>query len=652
MHVPASGLSLTLLTFLATVGAALPQGIPKDAWPASWFEPPQTASQVGLTRFRQSPMLDADVAEGRLPPLRERLPEDPIVVQPLKTIGRYGGTAVVFTTSSNWWGEGAILNNIEPPLRIDPEVREVLPNYARDWEYSADGTTLTLYLRKGIRWSDGHPVTADDYLFWFEKVSCNKELSPIQGKPWDTAQVTKVDDYTVRYQFKDPNPFFINQLAQHGDGYVYPKHFFKKFHPDFVPREELEKAAHDMGLRDWVAYFGRMRSLTDPDVKCPSLHPFVIERCGPSYLVLRRNPYYPKVDPEGNQLPYIDKILALVVQDQEMMTAKACTGQATIAGYNTETSDIPLFKHGEDKCGYKTYIWNRLHGADVAIECNMTVKDPVLRRIFRDVRFRRALSLAINRGEINQTLYFGHATPRATTVIPTSEYFEERFANAYIDYDPGEARRLLDEMGVVDRDGDGKRDRPDGSPLAITLEWTPMETPKGPTMELVVEYWRQVGLDIGLKQISGNLLEERVRGNMIQMGLWHADQTTDILFPPEPYWFVPMRWGWEVAQWPLWSLWYLSDGEEGEKPTPEAMQLLTWWKEMSTTMDEERRIELGKKILASHAENLWTIGTVGMAPHPLVVGNRLHNVPEHGYWGWDDRWSFPYHPETWYLSKN
>jgi len=236
-------------------------------------------------------------------------------------------------------------------------------------------------------------------------------------------------------------------------------------------------------------------------------------------------------------------------------------------------------------------------------------------------------------------------------VIPSSRFYDPRFARAYTRHDPDEARRLLDEMGLVDRDGDGRRDRPDGTPLNVTLEWTPMETPKGPTMELVVEHWREVALDIRLKQLTGGLQSERARANLMHMTLWHADRSTDILFPPEPFWFVPMRRNWEVSIWPAWALWYLSSGEKGEEPTGKPRQVLDWWVEMRTCMDERRRIELGRNILRSQAQNLWTIGTVGLAPHPLVVSNRLRNVPERGYWGWDNRWSFPYHPETWYLAR-
>ena len=636
---------------IAAARAGAGEGIPPETWPKSWFEPPKTASQLGITKFHESPMLAREVAAGKLPPVERRLPADPIVVRPLKRIGRYGGTAIVFTTVNTSLGEGGILNNVEPPLRIGPEVRRTLPNYAHKWEYSSGGRVLTLHLRKGIRWSDGHPHTAADYVFWFEKIQRNKDITPIQSPPWDTAGVTAIDEYTVRFEFAKPNPFFVKELAHHGHYYCRPGHFLKQFHPDFVSKEKLERDAREQGFQDWVAYFGQMQSTNDPEVSCPSLFPYVVRQQGLNLLLFERNPYYPKVDPQGNQLPYIDRIQALVVQNREMMTAKACTGQATIAGTQTETSDIPLFKRGERKCGYRTYIWNRLHGVDVAIQPNLTCQDLGLRAIFRDVRFRRALSLAIDRTEINQMLYFGHATPRQTTVIPSSRFYEPRFAQAYIQHDPAEAKRLLDEMGVVDRDGDGRRDRPDGEPLNITLEWTPMETPKGPTMELVVEHWRAVGLDIRLKQLTGGLQSERARANLMHMTLWHADRSTDILFPPEPFWFVPMRRQWEVSIWPAWALWYLTNGTKGEEPTGKARDVLDAWIEMRTCMDDDRRLELGKSILAAQADQLWTIGTVGLAPHPLVVKNNLHNVPERGYWGWDNRWSFPYHPETWYMSE-
>jgi peptide/nickel transport system substrate-binding protein len=241
--------------------------------------------------------------------------------------------------------------------------------------------------------------------------------------------------------------------------------------------------------------------------------------------------------------------------------------------------------------------------------------------------------------------------PRQTTVLPTSKFYEEEFAQAYAQYDPDEANRLLDEMGMKDVDGDGIRERPDGRPLAVTLEWIPMETPKELITELVVDQWRKVGIDIRLKEVSESLQLTRANASLMQMTLWHADRCTDILFPLEPYWFAPTHIYWETCMWNEWTRWFFTDGTRGEEPPPIIKDLYNWWDGMNTTLDEEKRLELGKKLLQAQAENIWTIGTVGLAPHPIIVSNKLHNVPKNGYWGWDGRFSAPYHPETWYLKE-
>ncbi len=621
--------------------------IPRSAWPESWFSAPRKASEVGLKEFRQSPVLDAQVASGELPPVAERLPNDPIVVEPIDGMGTYGSTAKLFYAGEQ------LLNVPEGPLRVGPQLRLNLPNFAEKAEYSNGSRTLTITLRPGHKWSDGHPATADDFVFWFNHVLMDKRLTPVVEPRFKGARIERHDAYHFSYHFPEPQPLFVKYLAHSGWRLSLPAHFMRRYHPSFTDQEQLERESVDLGLQDWLTYFQAVNNTRDLMVfHRPVKTAYVAISRTSMRSRFRRNPYYPKVDPEGRQLPYIDELEVQRVDSPEIMTAKASTGQVDFAGRQFKTSDIPLFKRFEKDNNYSTYLWPRPYGSDVALMINMTHPDSGLRAIFQDVRFRRALSLAINRQEINEIAYYGHGVPRQLTVVPASRYFEPEFARAYAEHDPARASALLDEIGLLDRDDDGRRDRPDGAPLEITLEYSIGETPKQITVELVTAHWREVGLHVNLKQISGSLKSIRSRAGVMDMSLWHADRNSDILFPIEPFWYVPMHIGQEITHWAEWSRWYRSDGARGWEPPPKVKQLLAWWEVLRRTTDLQERTEMGKNILRSQAQNLWAIGIIGLGPHPVIVSDELHNVPQHGYWGWDSRWSWPYYPETWYLKRD
>ncbi len=627
-----------------TSAAASAGGISGDAWPRTWFEPPRTASELGIDSFRQSPLLDAQVAAGELPPVEERLPEDPIVAEPYRRIGKYGGTASIFEPGV--W----ILNPTEGPYRVGPQLSRNLPNFAESAEFSDGGRTVTITLRKGIRWSDGHPLTADDFAFDLEHIELNTDLTPVVLPLFKGARIEIHDPQRFSYHFPTPRPLLLKCMAHSGERLLGPAHFLKRYHPAFTDTAQLEREAVEQGLQDWRKYFEVVNSIHDLKVfHRPVFSAFAVVSKTSTRSRYRRNPYYFKVDPEGNQLPYIDFLEVQNVGSKEIMAAKASTGQVTVAGRQLMTADIPLFKRYEEENGYTTYIWPRCYGSDVVFQLNITHPEERLRRIFADANFRRAMSLALDRDEINDILYFGQAVPRQLTVVPSSEYFEPAFAAAWATHDPERAAALFDEAGVRDRDGDGFREGPDGEPLHITLEYSLGETPKQNTVELAVAHWREAGIRVGSKQISGSLLATRAKAGLMDMTLWHADRQADILFPIEPFWFVPMHIGQEQGVWSKWSRWYLSRGQLGWEPSPEGKQLLAWWERLRRTSDEEERREMARKILASQAENVWGIGVAGLAPHPVIVHDDLKNVPDRGYWGWDSRWSWPYYPETWYL---
>ncbi len=632
-----------LAIFLATMAVQAGE-IPADTWPESWSKPARVASQLNLTVFRQAPSLQARVDAGDLPPLSERLPIDPVVIEPIDGIGSYGGTARIFSSDAQ------ILNNPEAALSIGPEATRILPNIIASWEFSDDYRHITLQLHRGVKWSDGSELTVDDFIFFHRHIMQNKELTPWEFPPLKGARSVRIDDYRLRIEFAQPSPLFVNLLAQLAEFFYVPSAYLKSFHPQFTDREALIAKAKEEGYISWMAYFQAIRYWSrNESPLAPTIRPYQLIRKTPTAEYYIRNPYYWKVDTAGNQLPYIDELRADIIENQEVMAAKAATGQVDFAGYSMNTQDFPLFKLGEQSSGIQVLEWKRINGSDIVIMPNLTFDDPRIRKLFWDLRFRKALSLAINRMEMNSIIYFNRGEPRQVTVIPTSQYYEPEFAQSFAQYDPAQARRLLDEMGVVDSDDDGLRNHAGGDPLVLTLEFLDSEGPKAISMELVVSYWREVGLDIRLKQVDQALQQSRATGNLMQMSIWHADRTTDILFPVEPYWFVPLHTGWEEAHWNLWVSYLGSDGKRGEKPPAEMVELWDWHAEMKVTPDPSRRIALGKKILRSNAQNLWSIGTVGLAPQPIIVGKRLHNVPAQGYWGWDNRWSMPYFPATWYL---
>ena len=617
-------------------------------WPQSWFAPPKTASEIGISRFFESPYL----ADKGLAPVAERLPEDPVVVTPYRNIGKYGGTARI-TLDDSWQ-----FFNWEAALTLSPDLRGVLPNLAESWSVSADGRVTAIRLREGLRWSDGAPLTSDDFVFTFNHIWLDKEYSPITSRLIHGGKIVRVDARNFQYVFDEPNPLFVNLIGQYGNFLVDAKHYFRQFHPAFVDRDELAERTKQAGFISWMAW---MRALKDSRIEqsaeVPTLRAFRVVSRTLQMMRLERNPYYFKVDPAGNQLPYIDRIDAEIVLDNaELATAKASTGQLDFAAFALRTQDIPLLKLGERTGLINVHIWTRLHSSDVVLQFNFTHADERLRALYWDKRFRHALSYAIDRQEMNEIIYFGLGAPRQVTVHPSSAYYEPEFASAHADYDPARARALLDEMGLADNNGDGFREYPDGAPLTITMEFLDFETPKGISMELVREYWREVGIDLRLKQVDRGLQNARASAGAMEMTLWHADRVTDILFPLVPDWWVPRSAGWDRCMWNQWARYYETQDRPpaerlGEKPPAVVLQLQALADEMRTTTDPQRRLAVGKQILRSGADNLWTIGTVGLAPHPVVVSKRLKNVIPNGIWGWDNRWTLSYHPATWYLDN-
>ena len=626
----------------------------------------QPAADAGAAmqsgKYNEAPMLAALVAAGSLPPVEERLPPDPPVITPLEEIGQYGGTLrMAINSPYGFAGDGQSAIGPETILRISPEYNAVLPGIAESWEYQNEGRTLMLSLVPGINWSSGEPFTADDILFWYEKVLLDDELTPSKPVYWmpggELMTLSKVDPYTIRMDFAEPYPIATMLLAHYRGfpaAFYHPDHYLRDFHPSVVDKANLEARAKEAGFDAWHQLFkAQYRSGYVPTVVgYPVINPYVITSISGDVRIFERNPYYWKIDPANNQLPYIDSVVANYIGDAEVANLKMIQGELDYAARQMTMQNYPLYLENQESGNYRVLLWKRTSANELNLQFNQTIGDPVLREIFQDVRFRIAMSLALDREEFNKILYFGRATPRQVTAVKESSYYVPEYETRYIEYDPAEADRLLDEMGLTDRDADGYRLRPDGKRLAFTIEFSNSNTgEKTSGLELIVEQWREVGVDAALKAISNELVQARTLANQMEVGVWDGSNGMDISFITDPRWWVPYTTGWE-RNWAVeWARWIQSGGAEGEEPPEIMKQLVEWWNQMKTTTDLEERIRLGKLILEVNADNLWTIGTVGEGPLPILVNKDLRNIPETGLHGFDAIRLQPNHPETFFFKR-
>ncbi len=624
------------------------------------------ASVVSVA-YDEAPMLAELVRSGLLPSVEERLPTEPLVITPIDSVGRYGGTAILYSSTPIYVdAPGLAMLGMDYLFgglaTYDPENVSAWgePNIAAGYEIGDEGRSTTVFLREGLKWSDGYPFTADDFVYFYEHVLKNDELYP--AKPaWATyggelVTVTKIDTYTVKFEFAEPYYTFLGDLtASVGNqpgilwnwGSFQAAHYAQQFHPDFVGEEEANRLATEAGFNTWAEhYWAKTDALfgTPSSFGPPVLAAYVCVEKTAERWVYQRNPYYWKVDTAGNQLPYIDQIIVNVVTDVAAIEGKVVSGESTFALGAAE--NLPLYTDNAIEAGYKVYVWRDGSGSLYPIQMNLTHPDPGIREIFNDFRFRKAVSYAIDRDAINKAAYFGLATPRAHTVPEGDVLFEPEFATAYVEYNPEEANALLDEMGLDQRGSDGYRLRSDGEPLILTIETAAVTLPQ----ELIQENLQAVGLDVRLKVETASLAIERIQANQVDIITTGSAQDLGTAFILLPQHFVPISWS-TVTTWGVeWARYYVTGGAEGEQPPPEMQQLIDWWHGMKQTPSAEERTELGKNILRSHAENLWIVGTIGMVPLPLLVDEDMRNIPSKGLWSWSLLYMNPYTPQQFYFA--
>jgi len=602
--------------------------------------------------------------EKSLPAIEKRLPAEPLIFLPYHEIGKYGGR-IRGVSKSPESGTSDVLSTRHVNLfRFHEDLKTVVPSVAKGWKYNDDFTELTVYLRKGHKWSDGAPFTAADIAFWYNDIKLNPEYYKnvesqwvIGGKPM---QVKVVDDTTVKFIFAEPAPNFRIYLAITYRQPFQPKHVLSRFHPKYNPN--ADKEAKQLGFKGWVERFrlyfhdwkDTYHPLSGPEgtrVNIPTLEAYVLVEETPEFRRSVANPYFFIVDTAGNQLPYMNEHYEIFSEDVDVNILKMMNGEIDYKQQSLELEHFPELKQKEAKGPYRILLKPAI-GKLVYYTFNITHEDPEKRKIYGDLRFRQAMSLAMKRDEIREIVYLGQGKPgQALPADPaTMDFIDKKYVTQFTQHDPKQANALLDEMGLTKRGTDGFRLRFDGKPLVVLLQYAPQFGPTQ-THQLMKKYWDDVGVRTDIKEVTSDVYRQQAGVNKHDVHTMTNDYSplpmiagdTQIMFPP---FGSPINKRTGIP----WDDWVRSKGAKGIEP-PEYIKrlydLAIKFKSYPFGSAESNRI--GREVIKIHAENLISIGVVDDTPTPVYVHNRIGNFGGFDMAGYPYYWSYPFRPVQWYI---
>jgi peptide/nickel transport system substrate-binding protein len=593
-------------------------------------------SVYAMSDWIETPSLMMSIQEGKLPEVSERVPESPLIVKFPEGFesGVHGGKMRFLMGKQKDIRQVIIygyarLIGYTPELRLKADILESFDVF--------ENRIFTLYLRPGHKWSDGHPFTSEDFRYYWEDVALNPELS--KGGPThhfvidgELPVVEFPDQHTVRYSWKKPNPYFLSGLASARPLYIYkPAHYLRQFHPGYQTDEKIQEQIEHYGKRNWMGvHVGRDRpyKATNPDL--PSLQPWVNSTYPPSErFIFKRNPFYHRVDDQGRQLPYVDQI-AVAIAASKLIPAKTGANEVDLQGRYLRMDNYTFLRAAAKRHPFEVRLWNSAKGAHVALYPNFNTNNPILRELIHDLRFRRALSHAIHRREINQVVYFGLARESNNTVLPESPLFKSDYQTANIQFDLDLANKILDEIGLTERDDRGVRLMSDGEPLEIIVQTAGESTEQTDILELIHDSWLKAGIKLYSIPSNREVFRNRIFSGEAQMSIWSglSNALSDVMSSPA-----------ELApstryqyHWPKWGQYAESAGKKGEPVTiPEFMvlqQLNDQWRRALTYTE---RLDIWRKMLEIHRDQLPTIGLINGVLTPVVVSKHLNNVPDTGF---------------------
>lgn len=628
-----------------------------------WRDVNYTEADAAWHPREEAPMLHALVAQGALPPVAERTGPEPVVLEGVDGQGNYGGTWYRLATSDADTA-GTISTRLSNAtlVRWSPTGYPIVPHLAKSWTVSDDQRVYTFTLRKGVRWSDGQPFTADDILYWWKWEAVYFDQKPgLLDVGGEQGVVEKIDELHVRFVFPKPNGLFLERLAIAYPVPYAPAHYLRQYHPEIGDQALIERTRKALNLPSARSLYDRLIEPFNP--ACPRMWPWIYRqyRATPPQTFVR-NPYYFAVDSSGRQLPYLDRVV-VDVKAKSLLTAAAASGELSMQARFIDFQDYTLLASEAPRNGYHLYQWYPTSRTALTIYPNLNrLVDPARpgtkwkHQLINERDFRSALSLAIDRQAIIDAVYYGVGEPAQIAPGPASPYHHEALLHSHVAYDPAQANALLDGLGLTRRDHEGFRMAPDGTRLTFFITLTDTFPPDDTYM--VADYWNRIGIRT-IAQIHARPYFQTQQSTYDYdfLGWPSFDEFLPAIDPRQ---LVPTNPTSFFA--PGYGQWFFYDGLNGNpqaksansiEPPPgsdirRAMELAA---AAAVAPSREKRIELFSEIFDLNAKNVWTISVATTPPYPVVVKDGFRNVPRKAIMGW-----FPMTPgntgvETYFWDK-
>ena len=584
---------------------------------------------------KEAPELAELVKQGKLPPLEQRIPvASDVMVSKMDSVGTYGGD-MRFTSyggDSKW----TVGKQTEEPMfrfKLDGSIE---PNVAKSYEVSKDCKIYTIHLRKGMKWSDGVPFTAADVAFYYNDMcvpktfgkslyDCFYSTNPATGAK-TPCKVEAVDDYTVKVTFVDTNATFLESLTNDSKWFFAPKHYYEKLLPKYIGDDAAAAKAKELGYSDVKAMGKQTGYYYWIIADRPTLRAWVAtNNIEDDMFVLKRNPYYWKVDSQGKQLPYIDSMKWIKISDPEQAKLKALAGEVDFE--KMPLSDYQVLKQNAAKGGYELFTWPQTSWAyrPTVVHLNQTIKDPNYRKVFQNPDFRQALSICVDRNEVSELVSDGFCEPAQSAVEKGLLGYDASWTSKWTEYNVKKANQLLDKIGLK-KGKDGFRTFADGTPFVLDMQLTDIDDIKNSekTAELLTKYYGAVGIKTTTKTYSRDLMTEMCNSNShsVLVGPMNAINAFNPALRPNG--IIPLG---IYAPWAgAYGEWVATKGKSGVEPTGDVKQLVALYDKVKAATNYKDMEKYTKQILDLHKKNIWEIGYCSDSPALIYKSKSLQNI--------------------------